>query len=277
VAKGAVASKEALAKTLEAAASAIEKVVKATDDFLNSITGSIVKMKDGFAFMPKLTADGIGDLGYVFAKNTDIGDSSKVFKIENIAGSSARLQKLDKAWDAYNAYKAGLKIADGVEEIVQNVDGPLAALTNQVRNQLIAQGKINSVQNVAVSKVTINGVQKELHAVSGMTEVEGCVPKLDDVAYKLNPVNANNRGKLPSTTEELADTSYYPRGRDTEVKLLENIRKMIAKDFNGNATGEILLHTRYEPCGSCLGVIKEFSELYPRLKIKVSWEIPYLD
>ncbi|HEY9060732.1 MAG TPA: S8 family serine peptidase [Pseudobacteroides sp.] len=87
VAKGAVASKEALAKMLEAAAETISKIRTASSDFLNSIKGSIIKLADGYGYRPAYA--GMSDLGdkvFEFINKADISDTNKIDNISSTAG-----------------------------------------------------------------------------------------------------------------------------------------------------------------------------------------------
>jgi hypothetical protein len=51
----------------------------------------------------------------------------------------------------------------------------------------------------------------------------------------------------------------------TEVKILE-----VAKGLPTDARGTVSLFTERAPCGSCAGVIKQFEEMFPKIKLIVT-------
>lgn len=53
------------------------------------------------------------------------------------------------------------------------------------------------------------------------------------------------------------------RAFDTEVKILENL----GTQFNRNSTGSVRILSELEVCGSCSGVINQFENAYPGIKV----------
>jgi hypothetical protein len=105
VAKGTVASKEALAKTLEAAGTAINKFKTVSSDFLNSISGSIIKFADRYAFKP--TYAGVDDELIYISRSDITGD---INKIDSIASDAGRL--VDE----------GCEVASGTSKVISIIE-----------------------------------------------------------------------------------------------------------------------------------------------------------
>lgn len=78
-----------------------------------------------------------------------------------------------------------------------------------------------------------------------------------------------------SANRDINRTGYgYSRENDTEAKLLFELSKNYLK---AHSTGTIYLYTYREPCLSCDYYIINFMKSYPKIDLKIFYEIPYLD
>lgn len=60
---------------------------------------------------------------------------------------------------------------------------------------------------------------------------------------------------------------------DTEAKLLENIAQKLGDKYDGK--GIVDLYTQLSPCASCRGVISQFMDRYPYIKINLYYDKQY--
>lgn len=58
-----------------------------------------------------------------------------------------------------------------------------------------------------------------------------------------------------------------PRNTDSEYKILSNLADKLGDKFNSK--GQVTIFTERRACQSCLGVIEQFKERYPNIKINV--------
>ncbi len=57
---------------------------------------------------------------------------------------------------------------------------------------------------------------------------------------------------------------------DTEVKILEEVASKLGS--SSSASGTIDLFTKLAPCSSCKGVISQFIDRYPSIKINLYYD-----
>ena len=71
--------------------------------------------------------------------------------------------------------------------------------------------------------------------------------------------------------------SYSNRLMDTdaEYKALSAIADTLDMSYDFLLEGVLYLYTERQPCESCQGVVKQFKEKYPNIKIKIFWDYPY--
>ncbi|HGM7838009.1 TPA: DUF637 domain-containing protein [Serratia marcescens] len=108
--------------------------------------------------------------------------------------------------------------------------------------------------NVAVASINVEGMPKEMAAHSSVsTAGKGLVGK-----------GGNNfkYSELPNKAGEL-----IARNTDSEYKILDNLADKLGK--NVAAKGSVTIFTERPACGSCLGVIEQFQNKYPGIKVDV--------
>jgi hypothetical protein len=118
-----------------------------------------------------------------------------------------------------------------------------ARLTQDVRSSLQLKGR-----NVAVAETNIDGQSQMLTGISGKASPLGSVPTPENPLFTTKPSGA------------------MPRAYDSEVKILESV----AKDLPSDAQGTISLYSERPPCLSCEGVIQQFQERFPGIKMIVT-------
>lgn len=76
--------------------------------------------------------------------------------------------------------------------------------------------------------------------------------------------------------EPIIDT-YSGRLMDTdaEYKALSAIADTIDMFYHSLIGGVLYLYTERKPCESCQGILKQFQQKYPNLKIEIFWDYPY--
>lgn len=113
--------------------------------------------------------------------------------------------------------------------------------------------------NVAVAQIDIQGMPKQMAAHSGVSmSGKGLVGKglvgkgSENFKYSELP---NKKGEL------------IPRNTDSEYKILDNLADKL--DNTTSAKGTVTIFTERPACGSCLGVIEQFQQKYPGVKVDV--------
>lgn len=122
--------------------------------------------------------------------------------------------------------------------------------------------------NIGVAFISIPGVNSEMQAFSRFdTEVPdlttGFILLQEEENFKFETLFIND-------INEVDPIKGYDRKCDTEAKILEQIAHEL-----GNVSdikGEIDLYTDRNPCLSCLGVIKQFKQMYPEIEIRVYYK-----
>ena len=178
-----------------------------------------------------------------------------------------------RAIDAYEKYKSGEKIADNLD-FKQVKDSDMANQANKLKKEVYqnySDKGVRSTVNVSLVEYEIEGLLGEIKAASSNKVIpEGFVGFTKKKRF--NAFEADKCGRISK--------QGFLRNGDTEVKLLSHIDELIEKSLQhipqGDIKGTVNLHTRLEPCASCLGVIRQFCERYPNIKVNVTWEIDYL-
>ena len=101
---------------------------------------------------------------------------------------------------------------------------------------------------MAIAEAEINGERKLLTAVSGKNSPPGTLAAPEERLFTTKPSGA------------------MTRDFDTEVKILEDV----ARGLSPESKGTISLFTERAPCLSCQGVIKQFQERFPNIKINIT-------
>lgn len=86
-------SADEIARSIKAAGEAISKIKTASDDFLNYVSGKVVKLRDGLGFRPTLAGVDNAEDTLTILNNSEISNMSK---IESIARAAGRLLNIDE-------------------------------------------------------------------------------------------------------------------------------------------------------------------------------------
>ena len=114
---------------------------------------------------------------------------------------------------------------------------------NDIRSKI----NISKRKNIAYADYSLDGKKGELISVSGKKAPDGTVG------------NPSNR------IFETIKTGNNPRAYDSEVKILEDIASKITSETKGT----INLFTERPACISCQGVIRQFRQKFPNIKLTV--------
>ncbi|HBE16896.1 MAG TPA: hypothetical protein DEG17_10725 [Cyanobacteria bacterium UBA11149] len=100
-------------------------------------------------------------------------------------------------------------------------------------------------------------------------------------------IGATSRAKSPISKpkarseggqfEPIVDSySGYIMDTDAEYKVLSAIADTLEMFYNREVVGQLYLYTERKPCESCDGVIDQFKEKFPNIKISgLFWDYPY--
>lgn len=118
-----------------------------------------------------------------------------------------------------------------------------------IRRSYEASGDILSARkNIAYAEINTTAFQGELRSISGETARAGLV----------SPSNI----RLFRTREACG----FFRGFDSETHLLEDLAKRLSPD----SFGTVRLFSERPVCAGCQDVIKQFQQMFPKIKIVVS-------
>ncbi|WP_284748525.1 RHS repeat-associated core domain-containing protein [Amycolatopsis sp. RTGN1] len=145
----------------------------------------------------------------------------------------------DLTVDEVHAYYVG---AGAVAVLVHNCGGKEAAEEFRA-NANNGQG-VSHTKNIAVADHEINGSSGQLVGVSGKHTHPG--------STSMPPARQFNPGTRPF---------------DSETKIFETYAASLPR----NATGTIKLYSEREICASCRGVIAQFRDMFPGIKVSTSW------
>ncbi len=148
-------------------------------------------------------------------------------------------RRADMSWPNGIPPDAGLEIANDIRKALRHK--PLAQ-----------EGR----RNIAVAEVQIDGKKELLFSLSGKGSPPGTV-----LAVEPPPRFTTRQVRGAASTKN-----------HSETKILERV----AKDMHPDSRGTISLYTEREPCESCswsspLGVIEQFKEAFPNIKLEVTW------
>jgi hypothetical protein len=62
---------------------------------------------------------------------------------------------------------------------------------------------------------------------------------------------------------------------DAEYKALSAIADTLDMSYDRLVEGLLYLYTERKPCESCQGVLKQFQEKYPNIRIEIFWDYSY--
>lgn len=92
---------------------------------------------------------------------------------------------------------------------------------------------------------------------------------------------ANSPAPLPKSKRDggFFDPSWDPVSErvmdtDSEYRLLSRLANILVRSKR-KARGTVYLYTERAPCESCKGVIAQFEQMFPMVRVKVSFDHPY--
>ncbi len=217
------------------------------------------------------------NLSYLAAQSSHNNMNKTESKMSNIGYNSADMDNANTCYKNYNTAKSQGRSANLGRSNLEigtkpDTTSDLAKQTKSAYDDLVKRG-MKPEKCVATSKFKANstGVEEYAKAVSGYNNYPDCVKYKKD-SYNFKSVRASQGSGKPAEIWDLDNTSFFPRDKDTEKVLLEYWRRTIYNKFgNYNVAGELTLHVRFEPCGSCAYVIEQFAKLFPNIKLKITW------
>jgi hypothetical protein len=119
--------------------------------------------------------------------------------------------------------------------------------------------------NIGFANYTIDGEDGYLQAYSRDKHIDGFVD---------SPASGLNHFETVSDSPNPDGSSGNDRQSDTEYKILEQIASRYWSDDPTQrvlVSGDVYLFTERMPCRSCEGVIEQFKEAFPNIRIHVEW------
>jgi len=163
-------------------------------------------------------------------------------------------------------------VAPYLDEL-KNYGVSVKKMTKPELNELLKIKRNNQIGdnvNIAKAKITMkNSSSYSRYATSGFPD-----KRTKNILTKPKGANIPVRGNsifLPHTSK----WGGRNRVNDTEVKLLEEFalkngaKPNVSNQVLDNVEGKIKLYTQLCPCGSCANVIKEFTKMFPKVKLEI--------
>ncbi|WBW95947.1 deaminase domain-containing protein [Oceanirhabdus sp. W0125-5] len=160
--------------------------------------------------------------------------------------------------------------------IIKNGTGLHSTLSNSAQEfagrveNILTKAQKRTNGNYAVANVNVSGYSGEMKAFSKFSDLSDVGKGSFNATQAQNFVDAENIVLLRNEADRVFDTSVIKnidRTFDTEAKILEEIAAKLGN--NPNATGTVELFTKLDPCSSCKGVISQFMDRYPKIKINL--------
>nr|WP_245251372.1 deaminase domain-containing protein [Paenibacillus turicensis] len=126
--------------------------------------------------------------------------------------------------------------------------------------------------NIGRAEIKIEGVQSEMNAFSKWQSAEDINLNTIEREKFIRDNNLVFETNSRSPLETLDDSIKRPGSKDTEAKILEEIRKQLGS--RNNAKGTIELFTEKSVCSSCQHVIFQFLEDFPNININIYYNNP---
>ena len=149
-----------------------------------------------------------------------------------------------------------------MQRLIKNIDKYMEVYEEEEGTFKINQSKaLQDSINIAVAIFN----NKLFKAISGSNNIENyCIsPPLEKAVFK--SIKVNKLGKLGIG---------YNRVNDSEKKIFEEIHKQIEDKYLKDE-GNIILHSKWEPCPSCYFVISQFCNMHPNIKVQVNYSKEY--
>ncbi|WP_224556277.1 deaminase domain-containing protein [Pectobacterium versatile] len=108
--------------------------------------------------------------------------------------------------------------------------------------------------NVAVVDINTLGIPKTLAVHSGVNVSSNGLVGKGSESFKYQEI-PNNKGFIIAINT------------DSEYKILDDISEKLGGNIS--AKGTVTIFTERPACGSCLGVVEQFQQRYPRIEVKI--------
>ena len=127
----------------------------------------------------------------------------------------------------------------------------------------------NDSGNFACCKADIENIEKtDYFAYSSIqTPTASTDPNISSLPTNspFTPLQVDKNNIIVSADKQ------YTRNVDSEFKILSDLQSHLKTNYD--ASGSIMLYTKYKPCMSCDSVISQFSAMYPNINITIVYSI----
>lgn len=258
--------------------------VKVLNKDVSNIAQKVEKIKNEIS--EKVTFEELNELAvleskikekYLYAKDVEllkkmfINKDNEVFEsydeINNIKTIKLKIPK--------TFYSDYIKVKKGTVEYHRHLDNNIERINRLIKNltKYMVKNKREKTIELNQSKLLQDSVNlalvifdnKEFKAISGKNDIDGYCETLSSDEGVFKGVEVNKRGEIGVG---------YERINDSEKKIIEKINKGIKNNLIKDK-GSLTLYSYWEPCPSCYYVISQFSEIYPKIKIKVKYNKKY--
>lgn len=207
-------------------------------------------------------ANAVGKVGELAGAASKMGEVGEAGETATLAARTAEAAELARSAEVAEAAR-GAELAEAakgaetvdvarVSEIASGTAGAEGISVSRGVEQTTAirerLGLATGERNVAVAQGELNGEKFAYEAVSGKKSPAGTIELPENPIFTTKPSGA------------------MTRAFDTEVKILENAAKQLTPD----STGVINIFTERAPCLSCQQVIKQFEDMFPKVKVIVT-------
>jgi hypothetical protein len=158
------------------------------------------------------------------------------------------------------ALKARLDRIGVVKEPEDAIRGRLSARVGEIRRDYLG-GKPVGKGNAAALEAHVEGGHVLRSGATSRASSPAPLPEPKSRGGQFEPTVDSVSGRVMDT--------------DAEYKALSELASKLEKDGLQDAKGKVFLHTELYPCESCLDVIKQFREKFPRMEVEVTWDHPY--
>lgn len=153
---------------------------------------------------------------------------------------------------------------------VDTIGGRLLQDTLDIRAKLPSD--IKSKGNMGIADITINGKKQRLVSHSRINTVDDINSLDPDIRGDFVSLKDNRTfiHRFVNSKYEIDGENAYSRIWDTEGKIMEELASQLGD--NWNASGTIDIFTERNPCQSCSGVMDQFQERYPNIRLNVYYD-----
>lgn len=150
---------------------------------------------------------------------------------------------------------------------ISNIGGRLFQATLDIRSKLPTD--IKSKGNMGIADITIDGKKQRLVSHSRINTVDDLNNIDPDIRGDFVTLKDNRTfiHRFVNSDNEIDGENAYSRIWDTEGKIMEELASQLGD--NWNSSGTIDIFTDRNPCPSCSGVMDQFQERYPNIRLNV--------